>query len=142
MLVDTHAHLDMQAFDKDRAEVIARALEGGITHILTVGIDLESSLRALELARSHDSVFATVGCHPHEAQALGPQDLRRMEALASEPAIVAWGEVGLDFFHRHSAPDVRCPRRLFPLQRALAPLQHKPQQENDHECNRGQDRKE
>jgi TatD DNase family protein len=105
MLIDTHAHLDMEEFQQDREEVIDRALKGGITHIITVGIDLASSIKALEIARSHEAVFATVGCHPHDAEDLTPADLEEMEALASQAEVVAWGEVGLDFYRRYSPPD-------------------------------------
>jgi len=60
MLTDSHAHLDMEAFDEDREAIIHKAFENGISRIITVGIDLESSARALNLANSYPAVFATV----------------------------------------------------------------------------------
>jgi len=63
MLIDTHAHLDMKDFDRDRQATLDRAVEGGITHIVTIGTDLSSSLKALELAHTYDFVYASVGYH-------------------------------------------------------------------------------
>lgn len=103
MLIDSHAHLDMKDFDKDREEVLKRALEGGLTHIITIGIDLDSSLDAVKLAKEFDFIYATVGCHPHNADSCTPEILDRMAKIASEPKVVAWGEIGLDFFRDHSS---------------------------------------
>ena len=105
MLIDSHAHLDMQDFGHDRSKVIERALEGGLTHIITIGIDLESSISALELSRKHDFIYATVAYHPHNARECVPQSLERLAQMASEPKVVAWGEIGLDFYRHYSPPD-------------------------------------
>ncbi len=105
MLIDTHAHLDMQDFDKDRAIVLERAVEGGLTHIITVGIDLDSSLRALELARKYEIVYVSVGYHPHNADVCDPGDLDKLAEITSEAQVVAWGEIGLDFYRGYSSPD-------------------------------------
>lgn len=102
MLIDSHAHLDMDDFAGDLGPVLTRALEAGIDQIVTVGIDLASSLRAVELAEEHSFLFATVGCHPHNADRMGRDDLDRMAELASNPKVVAWGEIGLDFFRNRS----------------------------------------
>jgi TatD DNase family protein len=92
-------------FDKDRDQVLERALQGGISHIISIGIDLSSSLKALKLANKHDSIFATIGYHPHHASDMDSQELKELSRLVSEPSIVAWGEIGLDFYRRHSPPD-------------------------------------
>ncbi|MDP2916621.1 MAG: TatD family hydrolase, partial [Dehalococcoidia bacterium] len=65
-LIDTHAHLDMDPFDRDRNGAITRALQAGVSTIVTVGIDLPSSEKAIKLAESHPEIWATVGFHPHE----------------------------------------------------------------------------
>ena len=103
-IIDSHAHLDMADFRKDRTQVLERAREEGISHIISVGIDLPSSLAALELALEHDFVFSTIGYHPHHAHDMGPKEEKALSQLALEPKVVAWGEIGLDFFHRHSPP--------------------------------------
>ena len=102
MLIDSHAHLDMAEFDPDREEVLNRAREGGVTRVIAVGVDLQSSSQALMLAKAHDFVFSTVGYHPHEAKELNPEALQRICALAEDPKVVAWGEIGLDFFKLYS----------------------------------------
>lgn len=103
MLTDSHAHLDMGAFDEDREKVIQRAFESGIARIITVGIDLESSIRALDLANNYPAVFATVGYHPHNADECSGEALKSLADLTASPKIVAWGEIGLDFFRGYSS---------------------------------------
>jgi TatD DNase family protein len=107
MLIDSHAHLDMREYDKDREEVIDRALQGGLSHIITIGIDFKSSVAALKLAKKHAPIFSTVGFHPHDAKDANPRKLQELVRLAAEPKVVAWGEMGLDFFHRHSPPQTQ-----------------------------------
>ncbi len=103
-LVDTHAHLDMSAFDEDRAEVIARALEAGISTIVSVGTDLESSKKAIALAEHYAQVYAAVGFHPHDVATVNKADITSLGEIAQHPSVVAIGEVGLDFYRNY------CPR--------------------------------
>jgi TatD DNase family protein len=105
MFIDSHAHLEMDEFDVDREDVIRRAVQAGLTHIITIGTDLGSSVKALELAEKYDFIFATVGCHPHNAKDLDSHSMEALVSLASKRKIVAWGEIGLDFFRRHSPPE-------------------------------------
>jgi len=105
MLVDTHAHLDMGDFDEDRQKVLERAVEGGVTRIVTVGIDLDSSRSAMELARKYDFIYAAIGFHPHNAVDCNPQGLDELARMALRPEVVAWGEIGLDYYRLHSPPD-------------------------------------
>ena len=67
MLIDSHTHIQVSQFDHDREETLQRAVEAGVTHILIIGINLETSLAAVELAEKHDHLYATVGMHPHNA---------------------------------------------------------------------------
>jgi TatD DNase family protein len=95
---DTHAHLDFSDFANDLDAIVARAQAAGISRIISIGTDLESSRRAIQLSERFDSVFAVVGWHPNEA--LGaPDDLRpALRDLASHPRVVAIGETGLDYY--------------------------------------------
>jgi TatD DNase family protein len=102
MWIDSHAHLEMEAFDPDRPQVIQRALEQGVTQLITIGTDLDSSRKALALAKTYSSIHATVGVHPHEATAFHPQILPLLTALANDPLVVAIGEIGLDFYRNLS----------------------------------------
>jgi len=103
MLIDSHAHLDMPEYAADLPAVLERARGSGVLQIVTVGIDLLSSQRALGLARGHSFLFATAGCHPHHADALSPEDLDRLAALTTDPNVVAWGEIGLDYYRNRAS---------------------------------------
>ena len=118
MLIDSHAHLDMKDFDKDRKQVIERATQGGVGQIITIGIDLASSLKALELADQYDFIFSTVGYHPHNADEVNLEELKELEGWVSEPNIVAWGEIGLDYYRRYSTPEKQL--EVFKLQLEMA----------------------
>ena len=107
MLIDSHAHLDMQDFNHDRNQVIERAIKGGLSRIITVGINMVSSIAALKLTREYDSVFAAVGYHPHNASECNRQALNKLIETASDPKVVAWGEIGLDFYRNRSLRDVQ-----------------------------------
>jgi TatD DNase family protein len=98
MLIDSHAHLDFSQFKSDQDEVIARALDAGVTQIINVGTDLISSEASVALAHRHPSVYASVGIHPHDAKSLSSEALKRLAQLASDDKVVAIGEMGLDFY--------------------------------------------
>jgi len=118
MLIDSHAHLDMDDFEKDREDVLERAVQGGIAHIISIGIDLESSAAALDLARKYAYVSASVGCHPHNADTYKQSDPDQLARMASEPEVVAWGEIGLDYYRGYSAPENQV--KLFRRQLGMA----------------------
>ncbi|MFQ6014447.1 MAG: TatD family hydrolase [Anaerolineae bacterium] len=117
-MIDTHAHLDLPQFDNDREEVIGRALETGVTQIVTIGINLESSQAAIALAEDYPFLYATVGFHPHDASGLNDTALDELWQLAQHPRVVAIGETGLDYYRDYSPRDAQ--RRAFELQLALA----------------------
>jgi len=124
MLVDTHAHLDLNEFDADREAVIERARQAQVVAIVNVGIDLESSRRAVRLAAEHDLVYAAVGVHPHDAKKLDGATLAALRDLARQPKVVAVGEIGLDFYRDRSPREVQ--RRAFQAQLAWAAKLGKP----------------
>jgi TatD DNase family protein len=95
-LIDTHAHLDEQAFDADRDEVIQRATDAGVTTIISIGITAETSRRAVELAQQYPNVYAVVGIQPNYVAELGERDWQQIEELAVAPKVVGIGETGLD----------------------------------------------
>ena len=110
-LVDTHAHLDAPQFDRDREAVIQRARDAGIA-VVTMGTDLDSSRRAVEIAQRY-GLWAAVGVHPHEARRyvrrgrFDPQALKELEQLLGEERVVAVGEIGLDYFKEYSPRDAQ-----------------------------------
>ncbi|MDQ7781373.1 MAG: TatD family hydrolase [Desulfomonilaceae bacterium] len=123
-LVDSHAHLELDPLVKDPEAVVARAVAAGVAAIVTVGIDLEDVEEALKIADRIDRVYAGVGFHPHNAKDVGDGSLAKMEALARHPKVVAYGEIGLDFFRNLSPQDTQL--RVFQDQLALAKQIDKP----------------
>jgi TatD DNase family protein len=103
MLIDSHAHIHLDTFDRDREQVFARARQGGVRAIINVGLDAESSRTSLEMAKQYDDVFSTVGFHPHEADKMQDDDLKTLAELAKDERVVAVGEIGLDFYRNLSA---------------------------------------
>jgi TatD DNase family protein len=106
-LVDTHAHLDSGQYRDDLDAVIARAAEAGVSTILTVGCDLESSRASIELARRFPQVYASVGIHPHDAAAVDAAAMVALKQLATQDKVVAIGEIGLDFFRDRAPRDLQ-----------------------------------
>ncbi len=102
MWIDSHAHLEMKEFDPDRDVVIERARAAGVSQIVTVGTNLSLSRKAVALTRKYETVYATVGIHPHDAVRAGLSVFDELKSLAGEGKVVAYGEIGLDFFHHHS----------------------------------------
>ena len=100
--VDTHCHLDMAAYDNDRDQVIAEASRNGVGRMLTIGIDLVSSTRAVSLADRYPGVYAAIGVHPHNAAATEDNCYQQLKKLASHPKVVAYGEIGLDFVKKYA----------------------------------------
>jgi TatD DNase family protein len=111
----------MPHFDADRDAVVERARAAGVGAILTLGVDGDSSQRAVALAQQYPDVYAAVGIHPHEAQHATPEAYKTLVGLARERAsnrIIAWGEIGLDYHYNHSQPEIQ--RREFRRQIRLA----------------------
>ncbi len=102
MLVDSHCHLDFDAFDGDRAEVLERAAAAGVGRVVTICTRLAEFERVRALARDHRAVDCSVGIHPHNVADEGTAETARLVALAAEPEVVGIGETGLDFYYDHS----------------------------------------
>jgi TatD DNase family protein len=120
IFVDSHAHLDGEQFDSDREQVIARAREAGIDTILAIGSGTgPGSLDcAIQLAEQHEFIYATIGIHPHEAKLARDTDFEEMAQLAKRPKVIAWGEIGLDYFYDHSPRDIQ--QQVFVKQMEMA----------------------
>jgi TatD DNase family protein len=114
-LIDTHCHLEML---HNTAAALDEAWDRGLEAVVTIGIDGPSSRQAVELARAHERVYATVGLHPHDAARLDDRLLAEFEALAGDPKVVAIGECGLDFYRDLSPRDAQ--REAFLAQIDLA----------------------
>ncbi len=104
MLIDTPAHLDYKEYDPDRAEVIARAAEAGVTEIISIGTKLESSTRAVELAENFPNIWATVGIHPCDVDNAPDDAVTHLRQLSKSRRVVAVGEIGLDYHYLPENP--------------------------------------
>lgn len=104
MFIDSHAHLEMPQFDSDRELMLTRAREAGVEKILAIGSGTgPGSLDcAIQIAAKYDWIYASIGIHPHEAKLAADADFDEMELLAKNPKVIAWGEIGLDYFYDHS----------------------------------------
>ncbi len=118
MLIDSHAHLELDDFDNDRDQVIQRARERGVDTIVTVGISLDDSRKAIAVARRYSMVYASVGVHPHSAKEIDNGTYDALRKLVRDDKVVAYGEIGLDFFRNRSPRDVQL--RCFGEQMELA----------------------
>ena len=98
MLIDSHAHIQLDRFDTDREAVLERAQAAGVQTILVIGFNLKTSRGAIALAEKYDQIYATVGMHPHDAKELDDQAVHIFRELAAHPKVVALGEMGLDYY--------------------------------------------
>jgi TatD DNase family protein len=138
MFIDSHAHLDGERFDADRDEVLARAEEAGIRNIVAIGSGTgPGSLDcAVKLTEKYEQIYATIGIHPHEAELAKDSDFDELAQLATHPKVIAWGEIGLDYFYDHSPREVQ--QQVFIRQMELAQsaklpivIHNRPSQDSD-----------
>lgn len=123
-LVDTHCHLDWKVFDPDREGVIDRAVQAGVRRMITVGVDVPSSRRAIEIADRYDAVYAAVGVHPNDCAGFDAALLQEVRSLAKHSKVVAIGEIGLDYYWHKVDRDTQA--RAFHAQLELAVEINKP----------------
>jgi TatD DNase family protein len=123
-MIDSHCHLDFDDFDGWREEIIKEAQAAGVHTIINIGVDQNSSRKSLELAQTHEGMYATVGVHPHDAVTFNDEVEQTIEQLASNERVVAVGEIGLDFYRNLSSHDVQ--REAFRRQLELAVERKKP----------------
>jgi TatD DNase family protein len=110
----------MEQFDADREQMIARAREGGVEKIVAIGSGTgPGSLDCgIQLAEQHEFIYATIGIHPHEAKLATDADFQELEQLSKRPKVIAWGEIGLDYFYDHSPRETQ--QQVFLRQMELA----------------------
>ena len=126
MLIDSHCHLDGPKFQSDRDAVLARAAQAGLTALLAIGngdgpAQADCAIRLAQgLAERPNipQIHASLGVHPHEAKLATGADFQRMREFAKNEHVVAWGEIGLDYFYDHSPREIQ--REVFIRQMELA----------------------
>ncbi len=119
-LIDSHAHIDFPQFDQDRDAMLQRARDAGVQTLLAIGTGPgpEKLDAAIPFAEQYDWIYTSVGIHPHEAKEVTQSHLDRLARLAAHPKVIAWGEIGLDYFYDHSPRDVQA--KVFSQQMDLA----------------------
>ena len=125
-LIDTHTHLTFPEFDKDRKEVLARAWEAGLEYLIAIGagVGIKGNDEAIKLAESDDRIYATVGVHPHDAAQMEKDWPAELLEMSRHEKVVAIGEIGLDYYRRHSDPEMQ--RKQFRELLAMAKQSGKP----------------
>lgn len=118
MLIDSHAHLDDERFDRDRDELIKTLGKNGISTVINIGADLPSSIKSVKLSEQYDNIYAAVGVHPHSASEMDEGTIEVLKAFSSREKVVAIGEIGLDYYYDNSPRDVQ--RTWFKRQMKLA----------------------
>ena len=101
-LIDTHVHLDHSKLSKDLEQVLEIARSNGVTRMINIGHDMESSRASYALANQWSNIWAAVGYHPHSAKEMTEADLKELEGMASHPKVIAIGEIGLDYHYDFS----------------------------------------
>lgn len=107
MYIDTHVHLNADQYENDVEEVIARALDAGVSKMIVVGFDRKTINRAMELTERYPFIYAVVGWHPVDAIDCTEEDLKWIESLAAHPKVVGIGETGLDYHWDKSPRDIQ-----------------------------------
>lgn len=124
MLIDSHCHLNFNAFDADRAEVLANAAEAGVVALVNPATNLGDSRQIITMSEQIPNLFATVGIHPNDAGEVEDTTLDQLRQLAQHPRVVAIGEIGLDYYWDSAPRPVQ--QQVFEQQLALAKLVGKP----------------
>ena len=117
-MIDSHVHLDDDAFKGDREDIIKSLGENGIELVINNSSDLPSSERSVELANKYDNIYAAIGVHPHEARTYDDEVEKRLIELSRDKKVLAIGEIGLDYYYDNSPRDVQ--KEVFKRQIELA----------------------
>lgn len=105
MFVDSHCHLEMEDFEQDRDTVIKKSLEEGLDYILTVGTEERYFDKVLQIIEKYDNIYGAIGIHPHNSAYYNDSTEKNVRRYAKHKKIVAYGEIGLDFFKNYSPKD-------------------------------------
>lgn len=108
MLVDSHCHLDFEQLSSQLEDILRRAELAGVGHMLTIGTKIRQFDAVRKIAADHSNIHCSVGIHPHEAEEEGPSiTVQKLIELSNDPAVVAIGETGLDYFYEHSPREIQ-----------------------------------
>lgn len=117
MFIETHCHLDYLK-DLPLEEILQKIKEAAISHVITIGVDPANLDPVRELAHRHSEIFFTQGIHPHDSKEASEEDFQKIIDRATDPKMVAVGEIGLDYHYNNSPPEVQ--RKMFERQLQIA----------------------
>ncbi|MDE3110887.1 MAG: TatD family hydrolase [Acidobacteriota bacterium] len=126
-IIDSHAHLEMSQFDDDRCAMLDRARGAGVEMLLAIGSGTSPAERldaAIRFAEQHDWIYATAGIHPHDAAEATEEHFALLDELGRHARVIAWGEMGLDYYYDHSPSDAQ--QRVFRRQLEQARAARRP----------------
>lgn len=107
MLFDTHAHLNDEAFDDDRDELLEEIRTSDVGYFVNIGTNVKTSLESIELANKYDFIYSAVGIHPHDVIDAKEEDIDKLMEMSKNPKVVAIGEIGLDYYYDFSPRDMQ-----------------------------------
>ncbi|MCK5287105.1 MAG: TatD family hydrolase, partial [Thermodesulfovibrionia bacterium] len=106
-LIDTHCHLEMVDYEKDRDVIIRRARQSGIEYIINAGSDIQGNIKGLKISNIYPEVYPAVGIHPHDAKTLNGDVFTEIRNWLKLPKVIAIGEIGLDYHYLHSPKGIQ-----------------------------------
>ncbi|AHM55536.1 putative deoxyribonuclease YabD [Peptoclostridium acidaminophilum DSM 3953] len=118
MLFDTHAHITDEKYDADRDDLLERLGQSDVKYIVNPGVDIPSSVKAIDLAKRYEFLYAAIGIHPHEAAGADEESMNVLRELSKCEKVVAIGEIGLDYYYEFSPKDIQ--KEVFKRQIELA----------------------
>lgn len=119
MLIDSHCHLNYEYTPKTVDDLVREAHQAGVTHLVTIGTEIPTLPATCEISEKYDSVFFTAGVHPHETESMQDSDLTILEKYARHKKCRAIGEIGLDYYYKHSPREPQIKRLRDQLDLAL-----------------------
>lgn len=124
ILVDTHAHIDEEGFAQDFDEMLERAYANDVKYVVNIGANMDESRVSIELADKYESIYATVGVHPHDVAEIDDKALDQLAKWCEHDKVVAVGEIGLDYFRSQTSKEMQA--YAFAAQLDVARQMHMP----------------
>ncbi len=124
ILVDTHAHIDEESFAHDFDEMLERAYANDVKYVVNIGANMDESRVSIELADKYESIYATVGVHPHDVEEINDKALDQLAKWCEHDKVVAVGEIGLDYFRSQTSKEMQA--YAFAAQLDVARQMHMP----------------
>ena len=124
ILVDTHAHIDEEGFAHDFDEMLERAYANDVKYVVNIGANMDESRVSIELADKYESIYATVGVHPHDVAEVDDKALDQLAKWCEHDKVVAVGEIGLDYFRSQTSKEMQA--YAFAAQLDVARQMHMP----------------